>query len=708
MRSFMKFALAAVFVGIVGVAVALTAVPELRWRAHILVLSATGQIPGVSFAQLVRMMAPGSGYYIAALAETRNPYYSISNPLNDAESVKVGQTIFSRSCAECHGHKGIGASAPGLVSASYKHGDSDWAIFSTVSRGIPGTGMASQDLDEKQIWNVVAYLRRLRLGAVDEAPEEQFDVQLVTSERLTEDDSEPGNWLGYNGGYSGHRYSELDQVNRTNVASLRVKWIHQFRNSLTLVETSPIVNGSVMYVTEPPNIVHALNSATGSTYWTYAHQNADDLKLCCGQVNRGVAVHGGIVYLGTLDAHLVAIDAATGKLRWKVKLADHQQGASITSAPLVVGDLVIVGYGGGDLGFRGFIDALSVVDGSRRWRFYSIPGPGEPGNETWSGDSWKTGGGATWLTGVYDPQLDLLYWGVGNPGPDYQGDLRKGDNLYSSSVLALKPASGELVWHFQFTPHDERDWDSNQIPALVNMPWKGEQRKLMLWPNRNGFYYVLDRATGEYLQATQFVQQNWAKGIDESGRPISDPTKNVSIQGTATWPSNIGAINWQSPSYSPRTRLHYLPALIWGGIIYKHPIPADYRPGDLFLGGEHHPIPGVDLYYSIRAIDPTTGEAAWTHDLPKRSDWWKTGGLVSTAGDVVFGGDDTELFVLDATSGQELWRLDVGGRINASPITYLVDGEQVFAIAAGRSIIALGLPANQTTEAAAEGVRRLP
>ncbi|MEZ5561170.1 MAG: PQQ-binding-like beta-propeller repeat protein [Pseudomonadales bacterium] len=584
MRYLIKVAIVVLLIGAVGAFAALTLVPDLRWRVHVLPLSATGQIPDVSFGQLLRMIVPGSGYYVKALAETRNPYYSIRNPTEGADSVAAGERLFNAQCATCHGPEGVGASAPALSGDAYRHGDSDWAIFRTVSLGVPGTAMASQALEEKQIWNIIAYLRELRLSKEDAPRTSSYEIVPVTAQRLKEDDSEPDNWLGYNGGYSGHRYSRLNQVNRENAGSLQVKWIHQFSGDLSIVETSPIVNGEVMYVTEPPNTVHALDPASGHTYWTYRHHNDDNLALCCGAVNRGVAVYGDTVYMGTLDAHLVALDAATGALRWEAKLAEHEQGVSITSAPLVVGDLVIVGYGGGDLGSRSFIDALSASDGTRKWRVYSIPGPGEPGNETWSGDSWKTGGAATWLTGVYDPDLDLIYWGIGNPGPDYQGDLRKGDNLYSNSVLALRPESGELVWYFQFTPHDERDWDSNQIPALVDMPWKGVDRKLMLWPNRNGFYYVLDRATGEFLQATPFMPQNWAEGIDESGRPIEKPDMAVSTRGVATWPGVIGAINWQSPTFSPRTGLHYLPVLVWGQMIYKHPTPSDYRPGYLFLG----------------------------------------------------------------------------------------------------------------------------
>jgi alcohol dehydrogenase (cytochrome c) len=676
-------------------AAALAMVPELRWRAQAVLLGARGQIYGVSFSELLPMLLPGSEHYVESIIETRNGFSSITNPYVGEADVERGRGLFELQCAACHGPQGVGAVARELTRANYKSGDSDWAVFKTIRDGVSETAMTAHAFAPIETWSLVAYLRELQ--ASEGGVERVAGVRspLVTQQRLLNSSAEPENWLTYSGSYNGQRYSTLDAINKDNANELQVKWIHQFSGDATMVEVSPIVNDSVMYVTEAPSIVHAIDPATGVEYWRYEHRNASDLKLCCGAVNRGVAVHEDRVFFGTPDASVIALDAATGREIWKTKAGDHQLGASITSAPLVVNDLLIVGYGGGDLGFRSFLDAYSVEDGSRVWRFYTIPGEGEPGNESWAGDSWKTGGGATWLTGVYDPELELIYWGIGNPAPDFQGELREGDNLYTNCVVALDPRTGELKWYFQFTPHDVHDWDAVQVPALVDRLWEGEQRKLVLWPNRNGFYYVLDRETGEYLHATPFAKQNWAERIDENGRPVLLPENTVTVEGTVSWPSPIGAISWQSPSYSPSADLYFVPTVEYGQVLYKNPSPAidSYEPGDLFLGGAMNPIPGAEhLYVSIRALNPETGELVWAYDRPKRPNWWKTGGLVSTAGGVVFGGDDVEFFALDANTGAELWRQNVGGRINAAPITYSSSGKQFFAMAAGRSIIAVGLP----------------
>lgn len=696
MKPRFRIVLALAAVAAVGAAGAVYAVPELRWRAQVLLMNATGEIRDVSFAELLDMMRPGSSNYLESLARTGNPYGAIHNPYDDPGHAADGAAIFAARCATCHGGEGVGSAAPAIgVTGSLRRGDSDWAIYRAIRSGVPGTAMTPQGLTTVETWSVVAYLRELqsteaRAAAAVQAP----PVRTVTTERLLAGRAEPENWLSYSGDYDGARYSPLDEIDRGNAARVQVKWIHQFSGIERIIETTPIVNDGVMYVTEPPATVHALDAATGQPYWTYAWPAAPDVGGCCGFVSRGVAVHGDTVYLAAVDAHLVALDAATGRERWHVQLADYRTGLSVTGAPLVVGDKLIVGYGGGDVGVRGFIDAVSLKDGSRLWRFYTIPGPGEPGHETWGGgDAWKTGGAATWLTGVYDPGLDLLYWGVGNPGPDYQGDVRPGDNLYSNSVIALDPDTGKLAWHFQFTPNDTHDWDANQVPTLAELEIGGRKRKVMLWPNRNAFFYVLDRETGEFLLAAPFARQNWAKGIDPKGRPIVVPELVTSVAGKATWPSPMGAMNWQSAAYSPRTGLMYVPALEWGQIVYRDAKPAEHTPMRNFLGGGHRPIPGAEsLYFAVRAIDPRTGAIAWSHDHPKRLNWWKAGGLVATAGDIVFGGDYRELYILDATDGRKLWRMNAGGRINASPIAYAAGGRQFFAMAAGRSIVVVGLP----------------
>jgi alcohol dehydrogenase (cytochrome c) len=317
----------------------------------------------------------------------------------------------------------------------------------------------------------------------------------VPFERLLNADKEPQNWLTYSGTFKSWRYSPLNQINTANAKDLAVKWIFQARTNEKF-QTTPLVVDGVMYITEAPSNVYALDAATGQVFWEF-HHNTESSVLCCGRLNRGLAILGDTLFLGTVDAYLLALDAKSGELLWKTKVVErHQDGYALVHAPLVVKDKVIVGPAGGELGIRGFLAAYDAATGKQAWKLNLVPGPGEPGHETWSADSWKTGGGSIWLSGSYDPELNLTYWGVGNPGPDFNSAMRPGDNLYTSSVVAIDPDTGELKWHYQFTPHDVWDWDAVQVPVLVDMEWEGSPRKVMLWANRNGFYYTLDRATG--------------------------------------------------------------------------------------------------------------------------------------------------------------------------------------------------------------------
>ena len=686
--------LAIVVLGIAAVSAVVATTPALAWRAKIVVMHSRGQIDGLGLLRMLRWLSPDSPVYLEELATTGNPYQTIHNPLGSEEDAAAGAQRYEASCGKCHGPEAVGAAGPALDRRPLEHGDSDWALFRVIAEGVPGTEMPAHDFEDHALWEVVAYLRSVQSRSDEKLDAAIPRIEPVTNDRLLRGGDEPHNWIHYSATYDGKRYSPLDQITPENASRVSVKWVHQFDNDQKIVEVTPIVNGDVMYVTEPPNDVHALDVATGETLWSHVHPVSGDLRLCCGQVNRGVAVHGKRVFTGTLDAKLVALDAETGAVLWTATLADHRMGYSVTSAPLVVKDRVIVGVGGGDLGIRGFLDAYDVETGERVWRFWVIPGPGEPGHETWAGDSWQRGGGGTWLTGTYDPDLDLLYWPVGNPSPLYQGEVREGDNLYTASVLALDPDDGSLRWHFQFTPHDEHDWAANQVPILVDRPWRGRDRKLLMTANRNGFFYVLDRETGEFLHASAYCKQNWAERIDENGRPVPDPRAAVpAVEGTVTWPGPIGGANWQSPTFSPRTGLFYVPVLEMGQVVFKHPAPQEYEPGKVWLGGGHKFIPGAEhLQTFVRAIDPETGEIVWEHENPKRPAWWKTSGLVATGGDIVFGGDDRRFYILDARSGDELYALSVGGRINAAPISYAVDGEQRLTLAAGRSLITLGLP----------------
>ncbi len=515
----------------------------------------------------------------------------------------------------------------------------------------------------------------------------------VTYERLLNATGEPGNWLTYSGDYRSHHYSRLNQITVDNVHRLRAKWIYQMHRQK--VETTPIVVDGIMYVTRPPSDVIALDAETGRALWTYEHKLSGRVYTCCGEVNRGLAILDGTLFLTTLDAQLIALDARAGRVVWRKALADPALNYTATGAPLAIKDKVIVGIAGAEGGIRGFLDAYDPRTGDRIWRLWTVPAPGEPGSETWAGDSWKNGGASTWLTGSYDPDLNLLYWGTGNPGPDYNGDVRPGDNLYSCSLLALDPDSGKLKWHFQFTPHDTRDWDATQVPVLIDATDATDSttrgRKLVVVPSRNGFYYVLDRRTGEFLLAKPFVKQTWAKEIDKKGRPVLNPGQEPTAEGNESiWPGVDGGHNWMSPSYNPNTRLLYFNAREERRRFFKTDAP-EFRPGEAFFGGgggggaRFRP---EESWGKLVAMAPETGEIRWEHRI-LAPPW---AGVLSTAGNLVFSATPSgNFYALDARTGKELWRFNGGDRVFASPITFLSRGKQIVTIPIGDVLIAFGL-----------------
>ena len=391
--------------------------------------------------------------------------------------------------------------------------------------------------------------------------------------------------------------------------------------------------------------------------------------------------------MSTLDAHLVAIDARSGDLVWNREVADHRSGYSKTAAPLVVKDRIVTGIAGGEFGIRGFLDAYDARTGEREWRTYTIPGPDHPDNLTWAGDSWRTGGSPTWITGSYDPELNLVYWGTGNPGPDWNGDVRPGDNLYADSVLALDGDTGEMSWYFQFTPHDVHDWDAIQIPVLADIELDGEARKAMLWANRNGFYYTLDRETGEFLLGEAFAHQTWAEGLDSNGRPIRRPNTFPSRTGTLVAPIAGGATNWWSPAYSPHTGLLYVNAFDGEAIYYQR--DDEYVEGSKFLGGGMRMAKPTEHYQSaVRAIEATTGKVRWEFPITPRT----RSGVLATAGGLVWSASvDGYFFALDEETGDPLWRISLGAAPHASPMTYAVGGEQRVVVAMGNVVFVFGL-----------------
>jgi alcohol dehydrogenase (cytochrome c) len=500
----------------------------------------------------------------------------------------------------------------------------------------------------------------------------------LTAARLAAAAREPANWLTYHGTYDGQRYSALDAIHAGNVAGLRPAWTFQ-TGAVGLIaspatyalEATPLVVDGVMFVSGFDGNVWALDAATGKTYWNYQHAIPLDTPLCCGNVNRGVAVLDGRVFYATANGHLLALDARTGAVLWDKVFLDVRAGESSTGAPLVVKDRVLVGNAGGEYGVRGHVDAFDAATGRRLWRRYTVPGPGEPGIETWSGDSWQRAGGATWVTGTYDPELDLVYWSTGNPGPDFDGSVRLGDNLYTNSMLALDPDDGAIRWHFQFTPHDVWDYDGMNEGILYDR----DGRKLLAHFDKNGYVYVLDRVTGAVVSARPYARVTWADVDPTTGR--ATVRLNPSPRGTRICPGPAGAKEWNHAAYSPRTGLMYVPVIEMCGTFTTR--PREFREGMAYWGGGA--IPDTDEQWGhLKAIDAATGREVWS---------WKArhpmvASVLATAGDVVFTGEPTgEFGAYDAKTGALLWQHQTGSGIHGSPMTYSVKGRQYVAVTTG-------------------------
>ena len=524
----------------------------------------------------------------------------------------------------------------------------------------------------------------------------------VPYDRIVNAAEEPENWLTYNGDYMSQRYSRLDQITPDNVTNLELKWILQ-NQVFGAWQSNPIIVDGVMYVTERPNSVMAVDASTGRVFWKFRHTPSENARVCCGANNRGVAVLDDRVFMGTLDARLIALDRINGQPLWNAEVADVNLAYSVTMAPLVVKDKIIVGVGGGEYGIRGYVAAFDAETGEQAWKTYTIPGPGELGHDSWEGDDWEHGGASVWITGSFDPELNLTYWGVGNPGPDWNAGQRPGDNLFSDSVIALDADTGELEWYFQFTPNDGYDYDSVQVPVLADMVWRGEPKKVMMWANRNGYFYVLDRVTGLFLEGKPFVTVNWSSGLDENGRPIPTPQP----EGMPTYPGNQGGTNWYPPSYSPRTGLFYFSAWENYATIYRAE-ESEYVPGQAFLGGGFSVLaPSPDAptigigrtnpinnwtdevgYASLKAMDPQTGEAVWSYNQYDVSD----SGMLTTATDLLFtGGREGYFHAIDARSGDLIWNVNLGGQIVMAPVTYMVDGIQYVSVISGNGLSTFAL-----------------
>lgn len=513
----------------------------------------------------------------------------------------------------------------------------------------------------------------------------------VTYERLLKGTTNYADWLSYYGNYEGWRFSPLTDIDRQNVKRLQAAWIFQTGVPGQL-QAAPIIADGVLYLTAPYNHLFALNAETGEPLWKYVHPLPDDLRICCGPGNRGVAIADDKIFMATLDARLVALDRKTGAVAWNIEIDKYADGYSATLAPLIVKDKIIVGIAGGEYGIRGYIDAYDVKTGERKWRRYTIPGEGEPGVETWAGDSWKNGGGPAWVTGVYDPDMDVLFWATGNPSPDWNGDNRAGDNLYTNSVLALNPENGEIKWYFQFTPHDIWDYDGNTGLFLIDIQRNNQTVKAVAQPNRNGFFYVLDRLTGKYLYSTQYVDRlNWAKSVDENGRPVVDP-KYVPMPGgnpEFICPGNVGGQNGSyTAAYSPVTKFIYVPVIESCGKMEK--AAAIFIQGVPFWGGGPGKMEGDDQssYGHLSAIDPTTGAIKWRYV----DEYPLVGGTLATAGGLVFTGNQNGYaLAFDDTTGELLWKFQTGSTVRGQPVTYKLNGRQYVAVPSGGGGLAVSL-----------------
>ena len=634
-----------------------------------------------------------------------------------AQNAAPGRQVFASRCATCHGTDGGGGElGPSILGRVPLRNDAE--LEAVVRDGLPGAGMpAFSNLSKAEAGDLVAFLRTLkpRAGTGPQRTtvtrddgrsiagvilnQADGEMQLLgddralhllreaTAGRYREVTTQAG-WESYHGSPNGNRFSPNNQITPANVGRLAPRWTFTLPNAAQL-QVTPLVVDGVMYVTAA-NDLYALDAGSGRQIWNYRRPRTRGLGgVAARGVNRGVAVSGDRLFMTTDHAHLIAINRATGALLWETPMADWRQNYNGTGAPMVVDNLVISGIAGGDEGVRGFLAAYDQATGKEVWRFWAVPARGEPGSDTWQGSAIDHPGAATWMTGSYDADLGTLYWAIGNPGPDMIGDDRLGDNLYSDSVVALDVKTGRRKWHFQFTPHDVHDYDAQQPIVLVDAPWRGTPRKLLLQANRNGYFYVLDRVTGEYLSGTQYVKTiTWSSGLTPAGRPIVVPNMEPTREGRRVCPSLEGASNWYSAAFSPRTGLFYVQTNDKCGIFTR--VDQPWESGKGFMGGTFAAAP-EPARRVLRAIDIQTGKVAW--ELPQFGTVDSWGGVLATASDVVFFCDDSGAFAAaDAKTGKRLWSFQTSQVWKSSPMTYVFDKRQLVAVASGPSIFAFGLP----------------
>jgi alcohol dehydrogenase (cytochrome c) len=640
-----------------------------------------------------------------------------ATPAHAEDALADGRKTFENRCSGCHGSDGNGGELGPPIAGRVR--TMDYAhVANTVRQGLPTRGMPANNVNDTDMPKLISFLHSLEPretgfrtyqmkasltsgktldGMV--LNESSTDLQVRSADKkihllrradggkFREVTSEV-NWPSYNGDVGGNRYTTLNQITKVNVKHVAPRWTFTVPNASALQGTPVVVDG-VMYVTAA-NQCYALDAGSGRIIWHFERPRTQRLiGNAAGGNNRGVAIAGEKVFMVTDNAHLLALNRTDGSIAWEIEMADWHVNYNATSAPLIVGDMVVSGTAGGEEGVRGFLSAYDQATGKRLWKFWTVPAPGEPGSETWKGRDIAHGGATTWFTGVYDAETDTLFWQTGNPGPDYNGDERGGDNLYSDSIIALEPKTGKLKWYYQTTPHDQWDWDTTETPLVINANWQGQPRKLLVQGNRNGFFYIFDRTNGKLLLAKQFIKElTWASGIGPDGKPVKLPGQAPTEKGSRVCPSQDGATNWYSPSYNPSTGLFYMQTNEKCSIYSLR--PAEWEAGKAFLGGAEKTDAGTKPTRILRALDLQTGNVKW--ELPQHGAVESWGGTLATSTGLVFFGDDGGAFAAaDATTGKLLWSFQTSQNWKASPMAYQFDGKEHIAVAAGTNIMAFGL-----------------
>ncbi len=652
---------------------------------------------------------------LPVLLALTTPFLNAQAPPNP-----IGQGAYESRCSVCHGADGNGGEMGPAIARRLRALD-DAKVTTVIREGLPTRGMPGFKLADAELKALIAHVRTFRPRrnaeefqqyplkapltsgatldgtvisegfqeiALATGPEKRVHLLRKAGAGKFREVTSEVNWTTYNGDIGGNRYTTLTQINKTNVNRVAPRW------SFTLPEVSPLqgtplVVDGLMYVTAA-NLCYALDAGSGRVVWKWQRPRTQGLVGgAAGGTNRGAAYANGRIFMATDNAHMIALDRWTGKLLWESTVVDSRLNYTISSAPIAVGGIVITGTAGGEEGARGVIAAYDQKTGKEVWRFWTVPARGEPGSETWQGTGIDHPGGVAWFTGVYDPETDLVFWQTGNPGEDYNGDQRKGDNLYTDSIVALEAKTGKLRWYYQTTPHDLWDWDATETPLVINTNWQGQPRKLLVQGNRNGFFYVWDRTNGKLLLARQFINTlTWAKEIGKDGRPVLVPGQEPKPEGTRVCPSQDGATNWYSPSFNPATGLFYMQTNEKCSIYTKR--EDSFELGRAFLGGAQRVDPADKPVRILRALDLQTGKVKWEIPQIGTANTW--GGTLATSTGLVFFGEDSGSFVAaDAVTGKVLWTYQGNVNWHASPMAYQFDKKQYIAVAAGTSVVAFGL-----------------